>query len=148
MERPRSISPFIMCPISIMLVRPHTIPLSLNKEKYVQLLRDPSCKVLISRGPPGSAKTHLAVKEAIAQVCQNRYKKAVFCKPLTLIEDSESIGYLPGDQNSKLKIYFDHIIDMIKDVLTISKYNSLFESNMFEFVPLVSFVERHLKTLL
>lgn len=62
--------------------------------------------------------------------------RIVITKPLVTIDDTESIGTLPGDKMSKMGIYFQHVFEILKDQMSKASMDALISSGQIEFIPL------------
>lgn len=111
-----------------------TKSVSIQKQRYIDLLRDDRCRVLIAQGVAGSGKTSLAVKEGLLKLEKsNRYDRLIFTKPIMPIEKSENIGFLPGSEEDKLSVYFEHITEMLKDHLPKQKLKTYIKDEIIQF---------------
>ena len=88
----------------------HKIPNSENHKEYVRILRDKDVKVVIAHGPAGTGKTYLA-SQHISNVIGKRYDKLVITRPTIGVD--ESLGYLPGNLNDKMKPWIEPIKEYI-----------------------------------
>jgi phosphate starvation-inducible PhoH-like protein len=65
--------------------------------------------VLFLIGPAGTGKSHLASAFAIEQVLNKEKKKIVLTRPI--VESGESLGFLPGEFEEKVKPYMMPLFD-------------------------------------
>jgi phosphate starvation-inducible protein PhoH and related proteins len=65
--------------------------------------------VLFLVGPAGTGKSHLASAFAIEQVLNKEKKKIVLTRPI--VESGESLGFLPGEFEEKVKPYMMPLFD-------------------------------------
>lgn len=110
-------------------------PKSENQRKYVKLLNDDSCKILIATGPAGTGKTLFACQKAIGQLKSGETNKIVITRPVVTIE--EDIGFLPGNLNKKMDPWVRPIFDIFLEYYSKTEVDSMFNSNKIEICPLM-----------
>lgn len=88
-------------------------------------------------GKAGSGKTLLALAAAMQQQTDKRYRKILIARPIVGLGDRDEIGFLPGDVNQKLEIWFgafwDNLSVLQADRQRISK---MMQEHQIEMVPL------------
>lgn len=90
-----------------------------NKEQRMafELLMDDSIHMVTLSGGAGTGKSILSVAAALQKVIEhNMYDKIIFVKPV--VSAGESIGYLPGTENEKLKPFMDSFGDTIENLIS------------------------------
>jgi PhoH-like ATPase len=89
-----------------------------NKEQQMalELLLDPSIKLITLVGGAGTGKTLLAIAAALHQVVtKENYDKILVSRPI--IPLGNDIGYLPGSKNNKLSGWMQPIFDNLEFLL-------------------------------
>ncbi len=66
--------------------------------------------VTIILGPAGAAKSHTAMSWAIDAVSKNQFERIVCTRPI--VESEESLGWLPGDIDTKLQPFMRPLFDI------------------------------------
>jgi PhoH-like ATPase len=94
--------------------------ISQNKEQRfaVDLLFDPSVKLVTLVGIAGSGKTLLSIAAGLDQVIgtNKRYKSLFVCRPVQPV--GKDIGFLPGDKAEKLEPWIAPIKDNLRYLLS------------------------------
>lgn len=111
------------------------IPRSINQDKYVSLLLDPSLSYVFSIGPAGTGKTMLAVLAAIRALKQGEITKIVLTRPAVGVDD-EKHGFLPGDLNAKMEPWTKPLFDVIQEYYSPKEVQMMLEEQMIEISPL------------
>lgn len=86
-----------------------------NKEQKfaLELLLDPSIKIVALLGPAGSGKTLIALAAGLELVTeQKKYASVLVTRPT--IPVGEDIGFLPGDKDEKLRPWMQPIYDNLE----------------------------------
>ena len=102
-------------------------PRNIEQRMALDILLDPSIKLICLVGKAGTGKTILALAGALAQL-HNPYDKIMLSKPI--IDMGNSIGFLPGELDDKLapwmESYFDNLSQLIpnKTKVSVGKYTS------------------------
>lgn len=78
--------------------------------RYRTLLEHSKPNLVISTGPAGTGKTMMPCQVGMTHVRNQKYDRVILTRPLVTI-DSESIGYLPGDIESKTTPWMSHMLD-------------------------------------
>ena len=110
--------------------------LSTNKQRYIDLLRDNTCRILMIQSPPGTGKTFHAVEEGINHLEEKTYEQLIFTRPMIPTDETENIGFLPGNESSKIGIYYQHIMDILNELLIPRKLENYLEDSRIKFMPL------------
>lgn len=85
-------------------------------------------------GPAGTGKTFLAVAQAVEGLKSKLYKKIVFTRPV--LEAGESLGFLPGDLQSKVDPFLKPLYDAMCDFVGVDVFNKNMERGFVEVLPL------------
>lgn len=83
-------------------------------------------KHLMLHGTAGSGKTLCAVYLALKDVLNEVYEKAIIIRSVV---PSRDIGFLPGDQNAKIKVYEMPYIQLCKELFNRSDAYKLLQHN-------------------
>ena len=125
---------------SCVLIKPKPVKyagiLSKNKQRYIDLLRDNTCRILMVQSPPGTGKTFHAVEEGINHLEERTYDQLIFTRPMIPTDETENIGYLPGNESAKIGIYYQHIMDILNELLVPRKLETYLEDSKIKFMPL------------
>lgn len=90
-------------------------PLNREQKMAFELLMNPEIHFATIIGGAGSGKTILATATALQNVIEtNRYRKIVFVRPV--VAAGNDIGYLPGDENEKLRPWMGSFYDAIENL--------------------------------
>jgi len=84
-----------------------------SSQKEAQSVFDKNTLTFLT-GPPGTGKTHMAIALAIRDVVEGRRSKIVLTRPI--VESHESLGFLPGDVDEKVKPYMEPVFEIHKDL--------------------------------
>ncbi len=90
-----------------------------NREQRMafELLMDEDIHLVTLSGGAGTGKSILSVAVALQKVIENNvYDKIIFVKPV--VSAGDSIGFLPGTENAKLKPFMDSFGDSIESLMT------------------------------
>ncbi len=101
-----------------------------NREQRMafELLMDESIHLVTLSGGAGTGKSILSVATALQKVIENNiYDKIIFVKPV--VSAGDSIGYLPGTENEKLKPFMDSFGDAIENLTSDRNKRYLSEKN-------------------
>jgi len=115
--------------------RVEIIPRNLNQERYLDLLLDQSCSIIIATGPAGTGKTLLAMQSAIQALKTGTIGKIVVTRPAVGVEN-EKHGFLPGDLTRKMEPWVKPLFDVLHDYYTPRDTLSMLENEIIEICPL------------
>ena len=91
-------------------------PLNLEQKMAFELMMDDAVKFVSVTGGAGSGKTILATAVALEKVIeQHSYRKIVFVRPV--IPAGEDIGFLPGDEEEKLRPWMGSFYDAFESLM-------------------------------
>ena len=85
-------------------------------------------------GPAGTGKTYLAVALAVDAFRKNEVSRIILTRPA--VEAGESLGFLPGDLQSKVDPYLRPLQDALYEIMGIDSYNRNVERGSIEIAPL------------
>jgi hypothetical protein len=107
-------------------------PKSLSQELYLESLRN--TPLTIGAGPAGSGKSFLAMAVGVEKLLANEVSKIVLTRPA--VETGASLGYLPGDLDSKIAPYLRPLLDALEELVGPTMAKKLFDGGKIEFAPL------------
>lgn len=108
-----------------------------NSSQRNYILEIQNNDLVFCTGPAGTGKTAVAVGMALQAVLaeHSAYERLVIIRPVKAA-CGESLGYLPGDIQSKMAPWAAPIVDNMKIFIDQAQIKNLFWSNMVEIVPL------------
>ena len=85
-------------------------------------------------GPAGTGKTYLAVAMAVRAFKEGRVQRFILTRPA--VEAGESLGFLPGDLQTKVDPYLRPLYDALFEMFGEETYARLAERGVIEVAPL------------
>ncbi|MCK4226182.1 PhoH family protein [candidate division WOR-3 bacterium] len=116
-------------------------PRTANQARYLEEIEKQM--VTIAIGPAGTGKTYLAVASAISALLSREVSRIILARPA--VEAGESLGFLPGDYEEKVKPYLRPLYDAIYEMLPQSKIQKYMDTGLIEIAPLAFMRGRDLK---
>lgn len=107
---------------------------SVYKDIYLKKLNSSKPNILICEGPAGTGKTMEACKSALFHINENHYKKLIITRPSVSVE--ESLGYLPGDLNSKMEPWMIPIYEYLEEFSTNKFVDKYINDGIIDILPL------------
>ncbi|MEJ2305983.1 MAG: PhoH family protein [candidate division WOR-3 bacterium] len=127
---------------NIILLPDHVIkPRTVNQSKYLGEIEEKVITIAI--GPAGTGKTYLAVASAISALLSKKVSRIILARPA--VEAGESLGFLPGDYEEKVKPYLIPLYDAIFDMMPQRKIQMYMDNGVIEIAPLAFMRGRNLK---
>ena len=111
-----------------------TTPKNEPQEKFCDLLKTKSKKIVIVNGPAGTGKTMLATEHGIRFFLTDTYEKLIFTRPSVSVD--EDLGFLPGTLEEKMAPWVRPIYDVLYNFLTPKEVQQLMEDKIIEIAPL------------
>jgi phosphate starvation-inducible PhoH-like protein len=111
-----------------------TYPKNISQERYCNLLRDKSKKVVVATGPAGTGKTLFATEFGIRNFMLGNYEKIIFTRPSVSVD--EDLGYLPGTLEEKMAPWIRPIYDILHNFVSPKEVLGLIEEKVIEISPL------------
>ncbi len=111
-----------------------TYPKNISQERYCNLLRDKSKKVVVATGPAGTGKTLFATEFGIRNFMLGNYEKIIFTRPSVSVD--EDLGYLPGTLEEKMAPWIRPIYDILHNFVSPKEVLGLIEEKIIEISPL------------
>lgn len=107
-------------------------PKTQGQKKYIDEIKDKM--IVFGIGPAGTGKTYLAMAMAITAFKNNDVSRIILTRPA--IEAGESLGFLPGDLQSKVDPYLRPLYDALYQIMGAESYLSNSEKGLIEVAPL------------
>ena len=107
-------------------------PKTLGQKSYVDQIRNKM--IVFGIGPAGTGKTYLAMAMAITAFKNNEVNRIILTRPA--IEAGEKLGFLPGDQQSKIDPYLRPLYDALYEIMGAEAYLRNMEKGLIEVAPL------------
>lgn len=105
---------------------------TLGQKKYVEAIKKNT--VTFGIGPAGTGKTYLAVAMAVKAFKSKEVSRIILTRPA--VEAGETLGFLPGDLQSKVDPYLRPLYDALYDMFGFEAYQKLYERGSIEVAPL------------
>jgi phosphate starvation-inducible PhoH-like protein len=90
--------------------------------------------VVFAIGPAGTGKTYLAMAMAVVAFKNKEVERIILTRPA--VEAGESLGFLPGDLQTKVDPYLRPLYDALYELLGGETYARLSERGVIEVAPL------------
>jgi phosphate starvation-inducible PhoH-like protein len=90
--------------------------------------------LLFAVGPAGTGKTYIAIALAVRALKNREIKRIILTRPA--VEAGESLGFLPGDLQSKVDPYLRPLYDALQEMFGLDTYQKLMERGVIEIAPL------------
>lgn len=107
-------------------------PKTLGQKKYCTAIEENT--ITFGIGPAGTGKTYLAVAKAVTAFRAKEVNKIILTRPA--VETGESLGFLPGDLQSKVDPYLRPLYDALFDMLGAENFQKCQERGSIEVAPL------------
>ena len=111
-----------------------TIPKNESQEKYADILKHKSKKIVVATGPAGTGKTLFATEQGVKKFLEGTYEKLIFTRPSVSVD--EDLGYLPGTLEDKMAPWIRPIYDILYNFFTPKEVTALLEDKLIEIAPL------------
>ena len=105
---------------------------TVGQKKYVNAIKKNT--VVLGVGPAGTGKTFLAVAMAVKALRAKEVNRIILTRPA--VEAGESLGFLPGDLQSKIDPYLRPLYDALFEMLGADAYAKYLERGNIEVAPL------------
>lgn len=105
---------------------------TVGQKEYVDAIKNST--ITLGIGPAGTGKTFLAVAAAVASFRNKEVNRIILTRPA--VEAGESLGFLPGDLQSKVDPYLRPLYDALFEMLGTETYNKYLERGNIEVAPL------------
>ena len=105
---------------------------TVGQRKYVDSIKNNT--VVLGVGPAGTGKTFLAVAMAVKALRAKEVSRIILTRPA--VEAGESLGFLPGDLQSKIDPYLRPLYDSLYEMMGPENYQRQVEKGVIEIAPL------------
>ncbi len=105
---------------------------TLGQKRYVKAIRQNTLTFAI--GPAGTGKTYLAMAMAVVALKNKEVERIILTRPA--VEAGESLGFLPGDLQTKVDPYLRPLYDALYEFLGSESFGRLSERGVIEVAPL------------
>lgn len=105
---------------------------TVGQKRYVEAIRKNT--VVFGVGPAGTGKTYLAVAMAVRAFKAGEVERIILTRPA--VEAGESLGFLPGDLQTKVDPYLRPLYDALFEMLGEEGFNRQMERGTIEVAPL------------
>ena len=105
---------------------------TVGQKEYAEAIAENT--VTLGIGPAGTGKTYLAVAAAVAAFRNKEVNRIILTRPA--VEAGESLGFLPGDLQSKVDPYLRPLYDALFEMFGAETYNKYLERGNIEVAPL------------
>ncbi len=107
-------------------------PKTIGQKKYVEYIKNNT--VIFGVGPAGTGKTYLAVAMAVKAYKSQEVERIILTRPA--VEAGESLGFLPGDLQTKVDPYLRPLYDALFEMLGEDSFQRCLEKGSIEVAPL------------
>ncbi len=107
-------------------------PKTLGQKQYIEAIKKNS--VVFGIGPAGTGKTYLAVAMAVKAFKAGEVTRIILTRPA--VEAGESLGFLPGDLQTKVDPYLRPLYDALFEMLGEESFLKHTERGTIEVAPL------------
>ncbi len=105
---------------------------TIGQKRYVKAMRENP--LVFAIGPAGTGKTYLAMAMAVVALKNKEVERIILTRPA--VEAGESLGFLPGDLQTKVDPYLRPLYDALYDFLGGETFQRLSERGVIEVAPL------------
>ncbi len=107
-------------------------PKTFGQKQYTGMIADNT--ITFGIGPAGTGKTYLAVAMAVSSFRKKEVSRIILTRPA--VEAGESLGFLPGDLQTKVDPYLRPLYDALFEMLGAENFQAYQEKGMIEVAPL------------
>ncbi len=107
-------------------------PKTVGQKKYIDSIKDNT--IVFGIGPAGTGKTYLAVAMAVKAFKAQEINRIILTRPA--VEAGESLGFLPGDLQTKVDPYLRPLYDALFEMLGEESFQKHLEKGTIEVAPL------------
>ena len=88
-------------------------PRNIEQKCYFDLLQNPNIPIVNCIGRVGTGKTFLAIANMLYLIEKGQYDKLIYIRNNFGVADTKDPGALPGDLQTKLKVFLGPLIDIV-----------------------------------
>lgn len=110
------------------------MPRNPNQVDAMRYLRTKTLTML--SGPPGTAKTLLAVYVACEKLRNREIDKIYYVKPVVNVPGEQGLGFLPGNLDEKVAPHISPLVDALTVFMPKGKADYLVSKKQIEFLPI------------
>ena len=92
-----------------------------------------SASQIFAIGEAGTGKTYISARHAARELMAGRTQKIIICRP-TIAPAAHTLGFLPGNLNTKLRPWLVPVIDAISDDMSSTQINRLMQAGDIQFL--------------
>lgn len=107
-------------------------PKTVGQKKYIDSIKNNT--IVFGIGPAGTGKTYLAVAMAVKAFKAQEINRIILTRPA--VEAGESLGFLPGDLQTKVDPYLRPLYDALFEMLGEESFQKHLEKGTIEVAPL------------
>jgi phosphate starvation-inducible PhoH-like protein len=105
-----------------------------KQKAFIELATDKDTKIVFLSGPAGTSKSILAVYCALQLLNEKKISDIIYVR--TIVESAaQSMGTLPGDENSKLKFFVSVLNDKLEELLPVGDIKRLHADERVKGMP-------------
>lgn len=108
------------------------IPRNESQQIYLESIEQND--ITIAYGPPGTAKTLLAIYQGVRLLQQNKFNKIIVARAIVDSPGQKSIGSLPGSYEEKTDVFLEPIKDNMKQFCSLELIDDYIHNGNIEFV--------------
>lgn len=105
-----------------------------NQRILLKKLKQNRHDILLVKGPAGTGKTYMAVRDAISKYKDGDIDKIVITRPN--VTTGDDLGFLPGTLTEKMAPWTRPIIDVFNECFSVAQVNNMLASEELEIAPL------------
>jgi len=105
-----------------------------NQKKFIQLVQEKNTKIIICKGPAGTAKSLLSVYTALNAI-NNKKIGEIFYVRNPVESSTHNLGFLKGDLHSKLDPYLQPLMDKLHELLPKQQVERLLKEERVKGLP-------------
>jgi phosphate starvation-inducible protein PhoH and related proteins len=106
-----------------------------NQKKFLDLALDKNVKIMFVSGPAGTSKSFCSIMAGLKLLNDKKVSDILYLR--SVVESSENkMGYLPGDENSKLSPYLHVLVDKLDELLSRNETDMLIKEQRIQGHPI------------
>jgi phosphate starvation-inducible PhoH-like protein len=105
-----------------------------NQKKFIETLQDKNTKIILCKGPAGTAKSLLSVYCALKALNDKKVGEIFYIRN-PVESSSHNLGFLKGDLHSKLDPYLQPLMDKLHELLPKQQVERLLKEERVKGLP-------------